>query len=181
MHDCYEQLSLSSMRAEVNYAGISTTPPQGWRSRLLVAIDNNIHPHLLRDCGVTAPLLAYCGITLEYLVERPVPKQAGVVSVTPEDCVRYPLEHLIDALSLTFADLCLLGFRLPLLYKKFFYPLIVLYDKCNFRADTLFAFDLGIADLQHCVLDADPRYCALLQLNMPWWRNALVPHATVKN
>lgn len=177
MHDCYEKLSLSSMRNEVNFSGVTKTGPQNWRSRLLVAIDNQMHPHMLRDCGVTAPLLAYCGITLEYLIERPVVNKAGVVDISLAERLRYPLEHLIDALALTFDDLRLLGFRLPMLRNKFFYPLIVLYDKCAFRADTLFAYDIGMADLKNFVLDVDERYASLLRLNLPWWHSALTLHS----
>jgi hypothetical protein len=175
VHDCYETLSEAAMRAEVEYCGVSRAAPQHWRSRLICAIENNAHPYLLRDCGVTAALLAYCGITLEFLVERRAPIGLGVVAVTLADTVRYPLEHLIDAFELSFADLCLLGFRLPMLRRARAYPMIVLYDRCEVRADALFSFEIGFADLQQCVLDVDKRYATLLQLNLPWWQSALAP------
>ena len=145
------------MRNAVQFRGVVPCPA-GWRDRLLTALEHKIHPEALARCGATASLLAYCSITLEQLVES---KQ------------QYALEHLISALKLTFDDLRLLGFRIDMLAKPQHYPLIVLYDMCAFRADTLFAFDLGFADLQRYVIHADSRYATLLDLNVSWWRKAL--------
>jgi len=165
MHDCYEHLTAAAMRAEAEYCGIEgAAPPAQWRARLLRTIESGVHPFVLRDCGVSAELLAFCGITLEQLVERKRPTS-----------MRYALEHLIEALALSFDDLCLLGFRLALLHNTLYYPLIVLYDGCALRADTLFRFELCFADVQRLVLDVDARYAPLLQLNTLWWKNALLP------
>lgn len=161
------------MRAEAEFTGINYRPPVEPRARLLAAIDSGLHPYVLRDCGVCAELLAYCGITIERLVERPRPTGFGITSVSREELQRYPLEHLIAAFQLTLDDLCLLGFGLPLLRKKYYYPLIVLYDMCALRADSLFRFEIGYPDLQNFLLDVDARYAPLLQLNLPWWQRAL--------
>lgn len=173
MHDCYEELSADAMRAEVEFEGVSRAPPASWRSRLLVALENRVHPLLLRDFGVGPELLAYCGITIDQLVERPSSQSPGVVTRTVAEATRYPLAHVIEAFELTFADLRLLGFRLTMLAKKQFYPLIVLYDQCAFRADTLFAFEIGYGDVKNFLLDVDARYAELLRLNLPWWQSAL--------
>jgi hypothetical protein len=70
-------------------------------------------------------------------------------------------------------ELRLLGFDMTDLVHSFHYPLIVLYQRANLRADSLFALDIGYADLQRCVLDVDKRNAALLDLNLPYWRAAL--------
>ena len=163
------------MRAEVEFSGVAQTVPKEWIARLRNAINANTHPAMLAAAGVTASLLAYCGVTLRDLVMREVSSSPGVVAISLEDVSRYSLVHLIDALRLTFSDLLLLGFTLPLLAEPKLFPLIALYDLCQFRADTLFRFDMSYADLKRFVLDVDSNYAPLLDLNLSWWRAALAP------
>jgi hypothetical protein len=164
MHDCYEALSPAAMRTAVQFAGVGHVAPQYWRDRLRTAIEHGTHPRVLHNCGVTAPLLAYCGITLDVLVENAAAKRAHSF---------YPLEHLIEAFELTMTDLLLLGFKLSMLTRPALYPLIVLYDKCGLRADTVFKFHVSHADLQRSLFDVDPRYAVLLNLNVAWLQRAL--------
>lgn len=174
MHDCYELLSPAAMRTAAQFSDVGHAAPPEWRDRILTAIDNGAHPRMLHNCGVTAPLLAYCGITLETLVERPGSKGVGLIPVElASNFSRYPLEHLIDALELSMPDLLLLGFKLPMLAQPALYPLIVLYDKCELRADTIFKFHISYNDLQRSVLDVDARYVALLNLNTHWLQRAI--------
>lgn len=173
MHDCYDSLSPAAMRNAVEFEGVRTSAPPAWRQRMQLMIENGVHPLLLRACGITPELLAYCGFTLEDLVERKISKRPGIVSIATADRVRYRLEHLIVGLELTFADLCLLGFALPMLRFVELYPLIVLYDHCEFRAVDLFNLDIGYADVQNFIIGVDQRYVQLLQLNLPWWQSAL--------
>ena len=175
MHDCYETLSRAAMRAEVEFipAGRASSLTSQWRARMMLAIDNGVHPLVMRACGVTAELLAYCGITLEHLVERKTHYGRSIVSTL--DRPRYPLEHMIEAFDFSFDDLCMLGFSLPMLALKHLYPLIALYDLCEFRAATLFRLEIGYSDVQNFIINVDPRYTQLLQLNLPWWQRALAP------
>lgn len=157
MHACFDQLSDESIRTAAQFESLVVCPSE-WRNKIVTVLEHKIHPVALARCGTTAALLAFCGITLERLIEG----RQG-----------YMLEHLIQALNLSFEDLQLLGFRVGMLAKPQHYPLIVLYDLCKFRAETLFALEIGYTDLQRFVLDVNPLYEKLLNLNLPWWRGAL--------
>ena len=156
------------MRNEVQFGYTNAMAPSAWCERLMMAIGAGAHPALLYQCGVTAPLLAYCGIKLNVLLEQHNVKNNGVITSEATACVRYPLEHVIEAFELKMEDLILLGFRLSMLRQPKIYPLIVLYDMCGFRADTLFGFDISYSDLERNLLRVDERYATLLNLNLHW-------------
>ena len=163
------------MRTEVEFKSLQSTIMPEWRARLMAAIGQAANLGLLAACGFTADLLAYCGVTILDVVYKEPLRAMGVVDVQVSHTIRYPLEHVIDAFELSFDDLCLLGFQLAMLHQKTFFPLIVLYDKCQFRAETLFRFEIGWTDLQRLVLNVDARYASLLKLNLPWLQKVLTP------
>ena len=150
------------MRAEVQYDGTTRRAPRAWTVRVRQAVQQALHPTTLAAYGISAELLAFCGVALQELLWDANKGQR-----------RYALEHLIEALALTFDDLVLLGLRLTDLAQPHHYPLVVLYRLCHVRADALFRFDVGFDDVQRALLDVDPRYAQLLQLNLPFWRRAL--------
>ena len=82
-------------------------------------------------------------------------------------------ELLVEQFGWSTEDLLLLGLKLADFADVAHYPLIVLYDRCAFRATHLFAFELGYADLESLVLRGEPRYAQLLRLNLPYWRAVL--------
>jgi len=171
-HICYDQLTPDAMRAAAQYDARSWpggAERERWRARLTSFIDARVSPHELRRSGVTAPLLAYCGVTLETLV---LPRGAFFTRKS-----HYFLEHLIDAFSLRYDDLLLLGFGLEHFAQPNHFPLIVLYDALGFRAEQLFRFHMSFADLQNFFLNTDARYAALLNLNLRYWRSALTQGA----
>lgn len=153
------------MRAEVEYAGLAKIPPEEWCRRVNRLIATRTPPAVMRSCGATAPLLAYCGIRIGDLV---LPHFGE-----PAHTSHYYLEHLIRGLALSYDDLLLLGFTYRLLSKKLHFPLIVLYDLCQMRAEHLFAFHLSAHDLRKFVLHTDERYATLLRLNLHYWFSAL--------
>ncbi len=167
LHDCYRELTRDAMRERVQYRGAGAVPVNavGWRERARRLIDMLIHPVYLRQCGISAELLAFCGISIDDLV---LPR-----SNTIKQKSHYYLEHLIDGLRLTYDDLLLLGFSVQHLRDKRHYPLIALYKQCAFGAKELFDFHLSPYDLEHCVLNVDARYAPLLNLNLPYWLSAL--------
>lgn len=165
LHRAYQTLSVESMRTIVQFGGFDVPMPvREWCETIRRMIKQRIHPALLRASGITAPLLAFCGITIEELVL--VPGQLTVNS-------HYYLEDLITGLQLTFDDLLLLGFNYPMLARPFHFPLIALYDHCAVRAEHIFAFDMSYVDFDTCVLQTDKRYAQLLSLNLPVWQSAL--------
>lgn len=151
------------MRHQVEFASIADEPCPNWRQRLLDALlRQQLHPVVLRDCGVTPELLAFCGIHIDELLR---PRQSRAKP--------YCLEQLIDAFDLNLDDLQLLGFIPSLLYYPATYPLIVLWKLCNFDAAALFSYNLSYKNLCDCVLDVDERYGKLLDLNLPFWKRVL--------
>lgn len=168
LHDCYRELSAEGMRARVAYArGPASDAPVDWCARLSRLIEMQIHPVLLRQCGVTAELIAYCGLKIERLV---IPRS----NVRRCDS-HYYLEHLIAALDLGFDQLLLLGLSLRHFRFPVHFPPIVLYDLCGFRAEHLFAFQMSFADLNYFVLETDKRVAVLLNLKLDYWRTVLSP------
>lgn len=165
MHHAYKTMSRETMRAEAQYSGMRSVSASEWREKLKHLIALRIRPSLLRACGVTPELLAYCRFTIEDLI---LP-QFGASPKTS----RYYMEHLIEDLAFTYDDFLLLGFRFEHLADKAHFPLIVLYDKCGMRAEHLFRFFMSVDQLQNCVLHVDQRYATLLSLNLPYWFAAL--------
>lgn len=171
-HECYDQLTPDAMRAAAQYDSRwwpCATERSQWRARLKGFVDARVSPDELRRSGVTAPLLAYCGITLDELV---MPRGSFVMRDS-----HYFLEHLIDAFGLKYDDLRLLGLDITHFARPHQFPLIVLYDLVGFGAEQLFCFHASFADLQRCFLDVDARYAPLLRLNLPYWRSALTQGA----
>jgi hypothetical protein len=168
VHGYYRDLSREAMRNEVVYCGGDNAAPPEWRANVRRLIDIQSHPTLLRQSGMTAELLAYCGIRLDDLV---LPRSSAVKQDS-----HYYLEHLIQGLCLTYDDLLLLGLTLKHLRDKRHYPLIVLHKLCAFGAEQLFAFHMSTADFENCFVSVDPRYQLLLGLNMKYWRAALEQH-----
>jgi len=175
-HACYDRLTPAAMRAAAQYdsrawadAGAAAARER-WRARLTAFIDDRVSPHELRRGGVTAPLLAYCGIDLNYLV---LPRGRSFFGRDSH----YFLEHLLDVFGWRYDDLLLLGFDLKHFANARHYPLIVLHDRVAFGAAELFRFHMSFADLQRFFLDVDARYARLLQLNVPYWRSALTQGA----
>lgn len=163
MHDCYQNLAPAAMRAMAEYGGFDPIDTSRWYTRLSRLINNRLHPTTLSDCGVTPELLAFCQITIDHLV---LPRTNDLHS-------HYYLEDLINGLSLTFADLLLLGFRISRLALKTHFPLIVLYDLCGMSAADVFSFHISFSDLQHFLIDTDARYPVLLSMNVEYCRSAL--------
>jgi hypothetical protein len=161
-HRCYRALSPEAMRAHAEFDLGSLRIEKAWVEELRRLIENSFHLELFHDCGVTPELLRLCGITID-----------DFVGFRKGGRGRYYLEHVVAAFSLTMDDLNLLGFRVPLLVHTKIYPLIVLWKLCAFRADTLFGYHLSYEDVEKCVLEADPRYATLLDLNLKFWRNVI--------
>jgi hypothetical protein len=156
LHDIDDEVSRDSLRMRQEYEGLHTGHYAVWKPRLREVLRRKPHPELFAACGVTTELLAYCTIMLPELLE-----------------FGYAIEHLIDGLRLTFADLRLLGFRLEMLRDKKHYPLIALYDRAQVRAEDLFSIDVGFVEFKRCVLDTDSRYARLLDINLEYWRRIL--------
>lgn len=163
VHFCYDELTRDAMRAEVEYDGASVRAADSWVARVHNAVKRQLHPLQLVQCGFSAELFAYCGVSLRELLVHPDGAHRR----------RYALEHLLDAFGWQMEELLLLGFVITDLVHSFHYPLIALYQRAGLRANHLFALDIGYADLQRCVLDVDSRNASLLDLNLRYWHAAL--------
>lgn len=129
----------------------------GEPARTLSAVANAIRfsafrRHLPLDqvvaCGARVPVLVACGITIDDLLNE-----------------GYALEHIIDALALTWSTFVALGFY-PDLLKDSRCPLIVLWTKFRVTASDFYQFYQTRETVEEC-LGADG--VALLAPNWRYW------------
>lgn len=125
-----------------------------WKERLTNLLRRKAHPGDLCAAGVSAELLAFANLKIHDLLAY------------------YPLEHLCTGFGWQMEDLHLLGFDAPDLADQERFPLIVLYD-IGFRAQHLFALDIGFVDLERLLLMRNEYAAQLLRLNLPYWQSAL--------
>lgn len=175
VHRVYAELSREAMRECVRVGRQHwTSTAQGvherWSTVLAQRVDAKMCVWQLRDAGVGAELLAFCGQTLNTLV---LPRNNIPAHIDHRS--HYHLEHLIEAFELTFADLLMLGLRAEHLNDATHFPLVVLYDAPSVRFDAA-----ALAQLLHERAQYD-RFCAanannavLLRLNTPFWHSVLV-------
>lgn len=160
MHDVYDAIAPDSLRIMAMTRGcdIPHRKAAEWTTRVMSIITTHKpSPTALYAAGIRVELLAFVGATLSFLVE-----ERG-----------YELDLLISGLELTFDDLLLLGFKFSMLADTKRYPLIVLYNQVELRAEHIFRFDIGINDVERFIIAPDTRNIALLDINLPYWRKVL--------
>ena len=166
----YALLSFDAMRAAVcskriDMVGVSKATRRAWRDELSAQFAARTNLHQLCSGGVTVELLAFCKFTIDDLV---LPRN----NIPPHVDHRshYYLEHVLDALQPTVADLALLGLTVAHFADFNHYPLVLLIDRLAFDASSLFA--LCPTRLQLSTMA--PIDAKILRLNMPFWDTVVV-------
>lgn len=134
---------------QYNY-GVDDTAQLIYDTVVNVFASNRLSLKGMVQCGASAPLLAFAGVTIGVLVDR----------------TRYTFEYVVDALKLTWPLLVLMGFEIDMLKDSARFPLIVLYDKLGVRGYHFLPFYRTPRQLKSTFLALD---MAAIGINLACW------------